>query len=52
MECNAVKVGDYLIYGNLGGTIRDISMELGGRCGEEWYPEKRSVRRDWIKTFW
>ena len=53
MEGYAVEVGNNLINGDWRSSV-GISKEMEkrgiGKCSR--YPEKRSVRRDWMRTFW
>lgn len=51
MERDAIEVGDHLVYGYLWCSNWSISTELRANVGGV-YPEKRSVRRDCISTFW
>lgn len=51
MEGDAVKVGDGLVDGRGRGTGPPSVMPGAAKEGGK-YPENRSVRMDWIRTFW
>ena len=47
-----VKIRDYLVNGYGRRSCPQVSSYIdAGVGGEEGYPEKRSVRRDWMSTF-
>ena len=51
VESDAVEIGDHLIYGYLRCAAWDVTIVLKKDVSGA-YPEKRSVRRDCISTFW
>lgn len=52
MEGNAVEVGHYLVNRDWGCTVTYDQSNWSENKIAVTYPEKRSVRRDWIRTFW
>ncbi len=47
-----VEVRDYLINRYWRGSGLQVSSYIDAYVGGDSHPEKRSVRRDWISTFW
>ena len=52
MKGNIIKIRDYLVDGYWRGSRLQISRYVNAEGGEVGHPEKRSVRRDWMSTFW